>query len=104
VITVSVLYPNKDGAKFDLTYYLNKHITMVKRVLGPALKGVTVEQGVGGATPGSKAAYSTVCHLRFDSVQSFQAAFGPHAESIMKDVPNYSSVEPVVQISEVKLS
>jgi uncharacterized protein (TIGR02118 family) len=104
VITVSVLYPNKEGAKFDMTYYLQKHIPMVKKTLGSALKGVSVEQGVGGAAPGSKAAYSTICHLRFDSLQSFQAAFGPHAESIQKDVPNYSSVEPVVQISEIKLS
>lgn len=104
MITVSVLYPNKDGAKFDMTYYLNKHIPMVKKVLGSALKGVTVEQGVGGAAPGSKAAYSTICHLRFDSVPSFQSAFGPNAEAIQKDVPNYSSVEPLVQISEVKLA
>jgi uncharacterized protein (TIGR02118 family) len=104
VITVSVLYPNKDGAKFDMSYYLSRHIPMVKKVLGPALKEVIVEQGVGGAAPGSKAAYSTLCHLRFDSIQSFQSAFGPHAESIQKDVPNYSSVEPIVQVSEVKLS
>lgn len=104
MITVAVLYPNKDGAKFDMSYYLGKHIPMVKKVLGPALKGVVVEQGVGGGAPGSKATYSTICHLRFDSVQAFQAAFGPHAESIQSDVRNYSSVEPVVQVSEVKLS
>jgi len=104
VITVSVLYPNKEGARFDMTYYLAKHIPMVKKVLGSALKGVTVEQGVGGGAPGSKAEYSTICHLRFDSVQSFQASFGPNAEAIQKDVPNYSSIPPIVQISEVKLS
>ena len=104
MITVSVLYPNKDGARFDMTYYLAKHIPMVKKVLGSALKGVTVEQGVGGGAPGSKAEYSTICHLRFDSIQSFQSSFGPHAEAIQKDVPNYSSIPPIVQISEVKLS
>ena len=103
MITVTVLYPNKEGAKFDLDYYLSKHIPMVKRLIGAPLKAVVVEQGLGGAAPGSKAAYSVVCHLRFDSVEAFQQSFGPHAGTIQGDVRNYSSVEPTVQISDVKL-
>jgi uncharacterized protein (TIGR02118 family) len=42
-----------------------------------------------------------MAHLAFDSVDAFQAAFGPHAEAIMDDIPNYSNVQ-FVQISEVK--
>ena len=34
MVTVNVLYPNKDGAKFDMNYYLTLHIPMLKRVLG----------------------------------------------------------------------
>jgi uncharacterized protein (TIGR02118 family) len=104
VISVTVLYPNQEGAKFDMGYYLSKHIPMVKKLLGSALKGVTVEQGLGGGAPGSSAAYSTICHLFFDSVEAFQTAFGPHAASVQGDVRNYSSVTPVIQVSEVKLS
>lgn len=105
MITVTVLYPNKEGAKFDMSYYLGKHIPMVKKLLGPALKGVVVEQGIGGAAPGSKATYAVVCHLRFDSAESFQAAFGPHASTVQGDMRNYSGgIEPVIQLSEVKLS
>ena len=103
MITVNVLYPNKDGAKFDMNYYLTSHIPMVKRVLGSALKGVVVEQGLGGGAPGSRAEYSTLCHLRFDSVEAFQSSFGPHAADIQKDIANYSSVAPVIQISDVKI-
>ncbi len=104
MITVTVFYPSKDGAKFDMSYYLGKHIPMVKKLLGPALKGVVVEQGVGGGAPGTKAAYAVLCHLRFDSVEAFQAAFGPHAAQVEADVRNYASVAPVIQVSEVKLS
>ena len=104
MITVTVLYPNKDGAKFDLNYYLSKHIPMVKQLLGPALKGCIVEQGVSGGEAGTKPAYSVVCHLRCDSVGAFQTAFGPHAPTVMGDVRNYSSVEPMVQVSDIKLS
>ena len=104
MITVSVLYPNKDGAKFDMNYYLANHIPLVKKLLGTALKGVVVEQGVGGGAPGSKAAYAVIAHLRFDSVEAFQKSFGPHAATIQGDVRNYSSLEPVVQVSDVKLA
>jgi len=103
MITVNVLYPNKDGARFDLNYYLTSHIPMVKRVLGGALKGCVVEQGIGGGAPGTKAEFSALCHLRFDSVEAFQAAFAPHAADIQGDIAKYSSVQPIIQISDVKL-
>lgn len=104
MITVNVLYPNKDGAKFDMNYYLASHIPMVKRVLGSALKGCVVEQGLGGGAPGTKAEFSVLCHLRFDSVESFQAAFGPHAAQIQNDIANYASEAPIIQVSDVKLA
>ena len=103
MISVTVLYPNADGARFDMGYYLAKHIPMVKKLLGGALKGCTVEQGVAGGAAGTKAAYSTICHLFFDSVESFQSAFGPHAPAVQSDIRNYASVEPIIQVSEVKL-
>jgi uncharacterized protein (TIGR02118 family) len=104
MITVNVLYPNKDGAKFDMSYYLSSHIPMVKRLLGAALKGCVVEQGLGGAAPGSKAEFGTLCHLRFDSVEAFQQAFGPHAAQITGDIPNYTNVQPIIQLSDIKSS
>src|SRR5262249_39761254 len=102
MITVNVLYPNKDGAKFDMGYYLSSHIPMVKRLLGSALKGCVVEQGLSGGAPGSKAEFSTLCHLSFDSVEAFQKAFGPNAAEVQNDIKNYSSVQPIIQISDVK--
>jgi len=103
MITVNVLYPNKDGAKFDMSYYLSTHIPMVQKLLGSALKGTVVEQGLGGGAPGTKAEFAVLCHLRFDSVEAFQAAFGPHASAIQNDIANYSSEAPIIQISDVKL-
>ena len=40
---------------------------------------------------------------RFDSVQSFQASFAPHAQEIMEDIPKYTNSKPILQIGEVKL-
>jgi uncharacterized protein (TIGR02118 family) len=103
MIKVSVLYPNSEGSSFDMRYYLEKHIPMVRQKLGAPCKGVAVEQGIGGGAPGVPAAYSAMGHLYFESVEAFQAAFGPHSGPIMEDIPNYTNIQPTIQISEVRL-
>jgi uncharacterized protein (TIGR02118 family) len=56
-----------------------------------------------GANPGSRPGFVAMGHLYFDSVEAFQTAFGPHAQVIMADIPNYTDIEPTIQISEVKI-
>jgi uncharacterized protein (TIGR02118 family) len=103
MIKVSVLYPNRPGAKFDMAYYCEKHIPMVQQKLGAACTRVAVDQGIGGAAPGAPAAFVAMGHLYCDSVEAFQAAFAPHAQEIMGDIPNYTDIEPTIQISDVKI-
>ena len=57
MIKVSVFYPERAGSKFDMDYYCNTHIPMVREKLGAACKGAAVEQGMSGATPGSARLY-----------------------------------------------
>jgi uncharacterized protein (TIGR02118 family) len=103
VIKVSVLYPNTTGCKFDMSYYVDKHMPMVRNKLGPACKRVAVEQGIAGGAPGSPPTYVAMGHLYFDSTDAFQAAFAPHAQAILADIPNYTNTQPTIQISEIKL-
>ncbi len=103
MIKVSIFYPYSPSLKFDMGYYLKNHIPMVQKKLGSTMKSISVEQGLAGGAPGAAMTYATMAHMLFDSVEAFQAAFGPHATEIMADVPNYSNVEPIVQVSEVKL-
>lgn len=103
MIKVSVFYPNTDGGTFDMAYYCSKHMPMVREKLGTACKSAAVEQGLGGGIPGSPPIYRATGHLYFESVESFQNAFGPHAASIRADLPNYTNITPVIQISEVKM-
>ena len=103
MIKVSVLYPNQPGRKFDMDYYCNKHMKLVQEKLGPACKSMAVEQGLGGGAPGAPATYAAMGHLYFDSVAAFETAFASHAAAIMADMPNYTNIQPVIQISEVKM-
>ena len=100
MIKVNILYPNNEGTWFDLDYYCKVHMPMSIWMLSPALKGVSFESGLSGTTPGSKPTYIALCHLRFESVDAFLAAFNPHAEGLQRDIAKFTNVEPVIQFSE----
>lgn len=98
---VSVLYPNGEGKTFNMDYYCNTHLPLVGGLLGDALKGATVEQGLGSAAPGSPAPFVAMGNMYFETVEDFGNSFGPNAEKIMGDLPNFTNIEPIIQISEV---
>lgn len=102
MIKVSVMYPNVEGAKFDIDYYCKSHIPMVRQKLGDALQGVEVEKGLANEA-GKSPAYIAFGHLYFESVEAFRAAFGEHGKTFQQDIPNYTDIVPVLQISEVMI-
>lgn len=104
MIKVSVMYKNTAGCRFDMDYYCNRHVPLVRDKLGIACKGIAVDQGLAGGEPGSAPAFVAMIHLYFETVEAFQAAFGPQAETILADVPNYTDAEMVVQISQVRIN
>jgi uncharacterized protein (TIGR02118 family) len=91
----------QDGRGVDHDYYVQTHIPMLVEVLGDKLKKVEVNRGMGGREPGSPPPYLAITHLHFDSVDDFQTAFGPYAERITGDEPNFTNIEVKVQVSEV---
>ncbi len=103
MIKVSVLYPYSEGKGFDMKYYCEKHMPMVRQKLGSACKGIAVEQGIAGRTPGTPPTYVAIGHIYCESVEAFSAAFGPHAAEFRADIPNFTTIEPIFQISEIKI-
>ena len=101
MIKVSVMYPNTPGARFDHTYYRDKHMPMVAARMGDSCKHYTVDKGLAGGAPGTAATSVAMCHIFAETVESFQAGFGPHAAEIMADIAHYTDLAPVMQISEV---
>jgi len=100
---VTILYPNAPNAKFDMNYYVTRHMPMVRDKCAPECRSIAAESGLAGGDPGSQALYIAVGHLIFDSEAAFRKAFGPHAAEILADVPNYTNTKPIIQISEVTL-
>ena len=103
MIKVSALYPHQPDARFDMAYYCDQHMPLVRRLLGPAIKNLAVEQGLSGRTPGSAPLYVALGHIYFESIPAFVEAWTPHAAEILADIPNYTNLQASLQISEVKL-
>jgi uncharacterized protein (TIGR02118 family) len=101
MIKVSVMYPNTPGARFDHEYYKSRHMPLVKSRMGDHCQYYTVDKGLSGGASGTAATYVAMCHIFCESTAAFEAGFGPHAKEILADIPNYTDLEPVMQISEV---
>ena len=102
MIKISFLYPNKENAKFDHDYFVNKHMVLAiekQRSLG--LLQFDIEKGIAGGSPDAMAPYIAMGHIYFDSMEKFQISMEQVGEELMADVANFTDIEPIVQISEV---
>src|SRR6266853_216973 len=97
MIEVTVAYPAGQGRTFNMDYYLKTHIPLFQKRMGAAMKTIRVSRGIGGSTP----AFVAMVHATFDSAEVFATAFAPHTAELQGEAPNYTNIQPVVQISEV---
>jgi uncharacterized protein (TIGR02118 family) len=93
MIRPSVCYPSTDGATFDHDDDRDQHIPSCVKTWG--LSGAEIDKGLDGP-------YVAAVHFRFDSMDALQAALGAEGTgAVMADVPNSTTITPVLQTSEV---
>ncbi len=101
MIVISVMYPATANARFDMPYYLEKHVPMVGERWGNmGLREAKVLQGV-GAPEGGAATYSVIALLTFESAGAVQQAMAQHGKEIVADIANFTNVTPVIQVNDV---
>jgi len=101
---VSVMYPNQEGAQFDLDYYRTKHMDLVVRFLKPfGLVRTEVLRGISGGG-GQPAPYICIGNLYFDTADGYEKGAAASGGALRSDIPNFTNVTPVRQISEVLAS
>jgi uncharacterized protein (TIGR02118 family) len=101
MIKVTLLYANGEGKTFDMNYYETKHMPMVADLLGESLKMFKIDKGIAGRTPDEAVPYLAIGYLYFDKLSDYESSFGPVAQKIVGDIPNYTNIQPTLQISEV---
>ncbi len=101
MIVVSVMYGHQEGARFDWDYYPAQHLPLVREAFGPTgLVSATALKGIGSAE-GGPPVYTAVALLTFTDMAALQASMGgPRVGEVVGDVPNFTDLVPVRQISE----
>lgn len=100
MIKVSVLYPTTPDGRFDMEYYQTRHVPLVIERCAGAIKRGEIERGIAGAD-GSGAPFCVAAHMLFDSSESMQESFGRHMAEFVADLPNFTNIQPTLQISEL---
>lgn len=101
MIKVTILYPSGDGNTFDMEYYADKHMPMIEELFGESLKELEIDEGIGGGAPQEPSPYLAIGYLYFDKLSDYENAFETNSEKILGDIPNYTNVRPVIQVSKV---
>ena len=101
MVKVTIMYPNGEDKTFDMDYYKTKHMPMLQELYGDDLKSIEIDKGIGGRTPDEAIPYLAIGYLYFDNLETYQEGVKVHIEQIRADIPNYTNIIPLVQISEV---
>ncbi len=95
MIRLSVFYPKTDGATFDHDYYRDKHVPLACQTWGLDASEAQIDKGVDGP-------YEAAVHFTFDSLEALGAAMGGEGtQAVIADVANYTTIQPVMQTSEI---
>jgi len=99
---VTILYANGDDKTFDMDYYEKKHMPMVAGFLGNNLKFYEIDKGLHGRTPTDKPPFLAIGYFYISDVAEYGKAIAQNRDAVVNDFKNYTNVQPVVQISEIK--
>ena len=96
-VSLNVLYPNQDGARFDTTYYRATHIPLAMKVMKAA--SVLLIEGV---PMGSTAApFAMIAHFEFASAEALQAALAnPGMAEVRADVAKFTDIQPTIMLGK----
>jgi len=99
---VAILYASGDDKTFNMDYYEQKHMPMVAGFLGKNLRFYEIDKGISGRTPNDKPPFMAIGYFYINDVAEYNKAIAQNRDAIVNDFKNYTNVQPLVQISEVK--
>ena len=96
-MSLNVVYPNHEGARFDMNYYRSTHIPLAMKVMKAA--AVMLIEGVpNGDAP---TPYVMIAHFRFASADALKAALAnPAMADVRADVAKVTDIKPTVMLGK----
>jgi len=102
IFKVAILYANGDDKTFDMDYYEKKHMPMVAGFLGKNLKFYEIDKGIAGRTPNDKVPFLAIGYFYINDIAEYNKAIAQNRDAVVNDFKNYTNIQPLVQISEIK--
>jgi uncharacterized protein (TIGR02118 family) len=96
-VSFNVVYPQHEGARFDISYYRATHIPMVMRAMNAA--NVILIEGV--PRNGAAAPYAMIAHFQFASAEALEAGLAnPAMAEVRADLPNFTDIRPTIMFGK----
>jgi uncharacterized protein (TIGR02118 family) len=96
-MSLNVIYPNHEGARFDTGYYRSTHIPLAMKVMKAS--SVILIEGVPNGT--AAAPYAMIAHFQFPSSEALKAAVAnPAMADVRADVPKFTDIKPTVMLGK----
>jgi uncharacterized protein (TIGR02118 family) len=96
-MSLNVIYPNQEGARFDIGYYRDTHIPLAMKVM----KADTVILIEGVPMGAAAAPYAMIAHFQFASPEALKAALdNPRMAEVRADVPKFTDIKPTVMLGK----
>lgn len=99
---VAILYPGGDSKTFNMDYYEKNHMPMMAGFLGSNLKFYEIDKGLTGRTAGDKAPFIAIGYFYITDTALYNKAIAQNRDAVISDIKNYTNIQPVIQISEIK--
>ena len=99
---VAIFYANGEDKTFDMDYYEKKHMPMVAGFLGKNLKFCEIDKGLAATSTNDKAPFVAIGYFYISDVAEYNKAIAQNRDAVISDIKNYTNIQPVVQISEIK--
>jgi uncharacterized protein (TIGR02118 family) len=98
MITVSFLYPDREGAVFDEAYYTGRHIPRVQELWSRiGLTDIAAFARIDDAA--ASGPFRAISMLSFESREQYDAALAHGGAELMADIANFTNIKPIAQIS-----
>ena len=96
-MSLNVIYPNHDGARFDTSYYRSTHIPLAMKVMKAdsviLIEGVPMESAA--------APYLMIAHFQFRSSEAIKAALAnPAMADVRADLAKFTDIKPTVMLGK----
>ena len=99
---VAILYPSGNDKSFDMEYYENKHMPMVAGFLGENLQFYEIDRSISGRTPTDAAPFVAIGYFYVNDIAEYNKAIEKNRDAIISDFKNYTTIQPIINISEIK--